>query len=294
MNYVICVSIHFIRFVLKEFLMIMPDLQTEGQALVKVPLAGVRVWTPGKDYKGDEEAWSGNVYAKKAELNGMTLKAYPQWEEIAHAREIGGFEPSSGLWYQTRARLQTESPDIEKDFITGMLEGTATLWKYLKVEDGKSWADGLFINYPVPNADGTDFERDEKGIPKARQVWQMALPVKDSYVNGMPPELDTFANTLYGMQDSRVQLPDYAFVWVNPSSIKHGVEKRALRSGWGLARRADRRVDVSGYLGPAGRSSLVSFRVFESGEDSIKDADARRRKLIVEARSMKKAIRKRS
>lgn len=257
---------------------------TQTEPLAKIPLSNVYIWTPS-----GEEVWSGRVYPKKAQQDDSTITGYQQWEAIKHGKQMGGFVPSAGLLYQTRAKLEKENPVVEEDFITGDLEDTATLWRYLKI--GENWADGLLIQYPLPNEDGTDFLRDEKGIPKARQIFQMALPVRDSYVGKMPPELDMFANTLYGMQDTRSLLPDYAFVWVNPSSIKSCVEKRALRGGWYLAPRERRRVDVPGPLAPAHRHSPVSFRVFEGGEELIKDVDARRRRLIVETKSMEDAER---
>lgn len=239
-------------------------------AIDMVPVADVYVWTPS-----GVEVWSGNVGARKAQLNGTTITRYSQPQAIRYATQKGRFVASSGLWYQTRLRLEKEMPEVESDFVTGEAEDTSTVLVFLKT--GEKYADGLFVQYPVPNAGGTDSERDEKGIPKARQIFQMALPVRNSNVKDMPIELDPFLNTIYGMEDARKRLPDFAYVWVIPEG-----ERRVLRSAWSWPHREDRRVIVRGYWAPADRFSDVGFREFEGGEDSITAVDERRRKLIVE------------
>lgn len=230
----------------------------------KVYVANVTLWTPS-----GEERWSGYVTEKKAQLNGRTITKYQQREAISHAIQQNGFIPSSGLWHQSLSRLEKERPDVEEDFITGESEDTSAVLKFLKV--GEKYADGLFIQYPFVNSDCTDFERDEKRVPKARQIWQMALPVNDSYVHRLPEELDTFVNTLYGMSDARKQLPDYAYVSITPEG-----ERRVLRSDWDWLPREGRRVLAGGDWRPADRVSDVGFRVFDGGEDSIRDVDARK------------------
>jgi hypothetical protein len=257
--------------------------QTQESKVIKVPLSDVHVWTPS-----GEEVWTGNVYALKAQKDRKTVTSYSQPHAVDYAGQLGGLVPSSGLWYQARKRLQKENPDVEKDFVTGVLEDTSTLWKYLKI--GQKFADGLLIQYPFANEDGSDFVRDEKGIPKGRQIWQMTLPVGDFYINKMPQELATFANTLYGTEDAIGKLPDYAYFWANAGSIKPGVERRAFRGCWDWSGRAYGRVSVLGLWAPSNRFSDVGFRVFEGG-DSIKDVDARKRRLIVEAGSMAEAER---
>jgi hypothetical protein len=253
----------------------------------KIPLSGVPVWTPGKDGKGDQELWSGNVYAQKAELDDNVITNYSQPQEIAFSKSIKGFQPSSGLWYQTRVKLQKENPDVEENFITGHLERVATLWRVLKV--GEKCLDVLLVQYPFAVAGGKDFERDERGVPKARQVWQMAAPKENTYVTQAPADVITFFKTLYGVENL-AQVPDNAYFYAGDVPAP-GEERAALRSDWGWHHREGRRVNVHGVWRPSGRYSLVGFRVFEGGEGAIKDVDARKGRLIVEASSMDDAKR---
>ena len=94
----------------------MPGTSAEKQA-EKIYLKDVYVWTPGSDGKGEQEVWSGHVYAKKAQTpDGNTITAYSMPGEISYARKMGGFQPSSGLWYQSRARLENENSGVEENF----------------------------------------------------------------------------------------------------------------------------------------------------------------------------------
>jgi|GEM_PF-4818588 len=244
----------------------------------KIEVVGLPIWTPGRDGRGDEERYTGRVHAKKAAEGGSVLTGYSRPQAVGYAAKHGGLVPSSGLWYQTRARLEAEGNPVEKDFITGPLEDTATLFRVLRV--WRNYADCLLIQYPLLNAEGTDSVRDERGIPRAKQIWQTALPVSSEYFAEMSPDFAVFANILFGTDDAQRKLP-FARFYLGKAPVP-GEERRVLRSSWGWAPK-DRRVDVNGALGPSARHSDVGFRVFEGGEDSIREVDARRRRLIVEA-----------
>ena len=141
---------------------------------------------------------------------------------------------TSGEWYQISLRLEETNPEIENNMITGPSEATATIADYehgKKVEkkSGLAYFDGLLMQHPETDGNGY-LATDEKGILKARDMWEMPLPLKGGYIDGMPKNFKKFIDTIYGMRSARkkLKLPHAYLFWSeNPTGLIS-----LLRGGW--------------------------------------------------------------
>lgn len=253
--------------------------------MVKTFLAAVPVWTPsGTEY------WSGYVRLGKEKDVGdvaPNLTSLSQPGEIAYARRSAGFLPSPGLRYQAVATLAKDRRERFVDgfardlavqsFVSDIAEDSSTVLKFLRI--GAKYADGLVIQYPVVNADGTDFERDEKGIPKGRQTWQMALPIKHHPVSAMGDEFDPFLNTMFGMEGARKMIRDSGFGMVVVEPVG---ERRVICSPWYGPPDIERLNSLGCVKEPFVQSDQIGFRLFEGGEGFIIDQE-RKKRYVVEA-----------
>ena len=185
---------------------------------------------------------------------------------------------TAGEWYMIREMLEQTEPGIEESMITAPYERTSTILDYIhgrgrRKYSKKGYYDGLLIQIPEADDEG-NLIKDEKGILKARHIWEMALPIKSDYVKNMPPELDTFLNTIYGMDDARNKLPDYAHV-----SIKYdGLRNLVRGQSWHF--QGDGRVVVNGRFGPLSTYWDVAARAATEGRTLHELVDADYRKVI--------------
>ncbi len=180
--------------------------------------------------------------------------------------EAGGRNPrqrilTSGEWHRIRENLQRTNAKVEEGMITGPYERTSTILDYTHGRKGDGdYFCGLLIQIPEVVDDG-NFAEDEKGILKARYIWEMALPIKSDHVKNMPPELDPFLDTIYGMKEARKILPDYAYFYMEkPEGLIS-----LLRGDWAWPDRGRRRVDVFGAWRPLNPGGCVAARAAVEG-----------------------------
>ena len=223
--------------------------QTEYKGLFTLETP-VEIWTPDGHYKASRQ-----IDTKKTPV-GTIL---PQVTIEARKMQPSQRPMTSGEWYRIREYLRNKNPDMEENMITGAYERTSTISDYVHGKKKKAYFDGLLIQIPVSDDEG-NLVTDERGILEARHVWEMALPVKSDYAKNMPPELVVFLNTIYGMEDARKRLPDCAYIYVVPQGLKNLFRGAGAR----LAAR-DRRVDVSGHLGPLDPNERVASRTAAEG-----------------------------
>lgn len=165
-----------------------------------------------------------------------------------------------GEWHVVRDEAERTCPELERSMTTGA--GYRTTSTILDYEHGKVVGNvfhGLLIQNPEivqEERHGPMLAVDENGIIKARDIWEMALPFECGYeatgiyaVN-LPPELDTFLNTIYGMEDARKRVK-YAFIGISHRS-RPPADNMILRRGWYNDSHASQCVRVIGscYEGP--------------------------------------------
>ncbi len=207
----------------------------------------MEIWTPDGCYKAP-----GHIDKNKMP-DSLTL---PQVIIEAAKRNPRQRIMTSGEWYQIREKLQETTPDVEKIMVSGSYERTSTILDFDHGKKNKKdkYFDGLLIQIPKVDDEG-NLSVDEKGILKARHLWEMALPLKSDHVNNMPPELDMFIDTIYGMKGVRKELPNYAYISITPEGLRN-----LLRGDWSWPDHESRRVDVSGLWEPLNPDEDVSAR----------------------------------
>jgi hypothetical protein len=228
----------------------------------------VTVWTP--DCKPGEYRIAPNIIGEEKMPSKTTMS-----EDIAAIRQAltpKAGRLSSGEWYQVRKRLEETNPDTELGMVFGNYEATATLADFRhgrRVEkNGVVYFDGLLIQHPETDGKTLLANREgREGFIKARDVWQMPLPLNGGHVKELlqkNPDLGTFFDTIYGMRDAGKQLPgDYVYLsWpFNPD----GRILNLLRGGWLFSDPLPKRVPVDGRWGPYESGVSVASRAAVSG-----------------------------
>ncbi len=212
----------------------------------------LEIWTPDGSYRGP------TIIDRSKMPTNQTL--FQTTKEAKESRYPLTEVFTSGEWFQILLALETMHSPVAGDMVTGPYERTSTLLDYEHGTRRDKWHDGLVIQLPEFDGRG-NFVPDEKGIPKGRHIWEMALPIESICIENMPPELDEFLNTIYGMENARKQLPGEAYFYAKPLEIRN-----LLRGYWDWPSRGSRRANVGGTWRPSRSSEDVASRVGGRGK----------------------------
>ncbi len=124
------------------------------------------------------------------------------------------------------------------------LVGTAALTGTVLDFGDETLKEGIVLNDEgiVLNDDGT--------IASARALGnkdKIVLPHSSAYVKDLPDACMPLVAYLHGVKDPKRELPDYAYVWVEPRGIRP-----VVRGLWGIGGRDGGWVGVYADYGPAG------------------------------------------
>ncbi|MBL7206407.1 MAG: hypothetical protein ISS36_02295 [Candidatus Aenigmarchaeota archaeon] len=218
-------------------------------------LPEMQVWTP-EGYRPCPR------YIAKTKMTNpdgtvMVSKTFPEFDIEAEKQRAR--RPTSGEWHVIRRWAERECPELEQNMITGKYELTTTMADqdrdivYQHPEHDE--AGNLLVEPISMDRIGQNVLYVPDLRLKAKDAWKMKLPKESAYVKNLPDEFDMFLDTLYGEENAREDLPDYAFLSVFPNGLI-----AVLRGGWRWPARGGR-VSVDAGCWPFGRAGGVSSRV---------------------------------
>lgn len=160
----------------------------------------------------------------------LMLEAQRQGKRFAYSSE----------WFNGRRYLEQNNPQAEEDFITGVSEWTGTVLDY---EQG-ALLEGITLDPDKSIASVKTRLGKKEGI---------LLPPQSAYVKDLDDKYMALAIHLWGVQDPKRELPDYAYLYVS-----HGF-RPVVRGGWGWDRRDYGRVGAGAGYGAAGGGFAARF-----------------------------------
>ncbi len=184
---------------------------------------------------------------------------------MLRAQNSGRRLATSAEWFLSRAYLQANRPEEEADFINGPLEWTGTVLD----SDNEQLLEGIELN-----SDGSI-----KNV-KARlgRKEGIILPGESAYVKDFDEIYMPFARHLWGLQDPKRELPDYAYLSIQPGFrpvVREGVRNH----------KNDRRVGAAGC--EASDGAFASRFVGDTAPSGVITLDAHR--ALKQARDTKEA-----
>jgi hypothetical protein len=218
----------------------------------------VEVWTPS----GPREA--PRIISARMMPSNSTM---PQDIDSINKMPPGARRLTSGEWHQIRERIEKGNPETERSMTEIPYEATGTILDYAhgkKVErKSGSYFDGLVIQNPLTDGKG-NFLEDEKGIIRAGDVWETALPLEGGYVTNMRARtFGKLIDTLYGTKGAINKLPDYSYLDL-PDNPGHLIN--VLRGGWPKNDRSGARANIGGRWKPSDSDASVASRISLDGE----------------------------
>jgi len=141
----------------------------------------------------------------------------------------------SSEWFRGRQYLEKNHPEAEKDFIERPCEWTGTVLDF----NDETLKEGITLCRDDIIASAKTILGKKQGI---------ILPHENKYIKDLGDEYMPLVRHLWGVEDPKRELPDYAYLWVEPNGFKpvvHGL--------WDLTHRGDGRVDVNASYDPANR-----------------------------------------
>jgi hypothetical protein len=160
------------------------------------------------------------------------------------AQSKGRRLPASAEWYLGRSYLQIHNPEAEEDFITGPREWTGTVLDY----DRDQILEGITLK---PNGDIANVKT------RLGKKEGFKIPDESKYVKDIPERYMKTIAHIWGLQDPKRELPDYAFLYV-PSS-KSGFRPVVRGGDWFLHYRDDGRVDANASFDAAVRGFAARY-----------------------------------
>lgn len=162
------------------------------------------------------------------------------WQEcMLRAQNAGTRLAYSSEWFLARQYLEKNRPEEETDFINGPLEWTGTVLDF----EHEELLEGITLN------DDTSIKNTTIRLGKKDGI---IMPHKNSYVKDFDDRYMLLASHLWGVQDPKRELPDYAYL-----GISHGF-RPVVRGGWGNVRDGGR-VCVGAVFGASYRGFASRF-----------------------------------
>ncbi|NYZ77322.1 hypothetical protein H0O02_03330 [Candidatus Micrarchaeota archaeon] len=238
-----------------------PVFQIRGRNYVDMTDNGnpVLVWTPS----GLREA--PNIVGAEDTPPNRTMPH--DLNDIRQTLSPGAGRLASGDFYRVLFRLEKTNPEVARSMVTGSYKATGTLADFSHCKkvykNGTAYFDGLLVQHP--ETDGERLLTDDRGIIRARDVWEMPLPLEGGYVKELlreTPVLGKFFDAIYGMENAGHHLPDYAHLnWPNnPTDVLN-----LLRGRWPWRPPMDWRVFVDGLWRPSDSDWDVASRAAVRG-----------------------------
>lgn len=215
------------------------EVQALGEKIFKVPLRVYDLSTG--EYRTVTIYHSGSPMGDNAWGNQM-LKAQALGKRPSYSRE----------WSGTQRYMKERQPEQE-----------------LKLVDTVAWT-GTILDFN----DGTLKEgitlNDDGSFREVRIVLTgkdgIFLPDESKYVKDLGDEYMGLVSHLHGLKDPKRELPDYAYLWIDPKANKDG-RNPVVRGRWSILCREDWRVDVKADCDAAGRR-FAAWLVDENKPDN--------------------------
>lgn len=161
----------------------------------------------------------------------------------SEAQNSGHRLPTFAEWFLGRRYLEEKHPQEERDFIEGPLEITGTVLDF----DNEKLLEGIELS-----PDGFHFLVKSAKTRLGRKEG-ILLPPVSSYIKDLGEAYMPLASHLWGVADPQRELPDYAYLQIDPTGFKPVVS-----GGW---HNSDdkRRVSLCAYYGPSYRRFTSRF-----------------------------------
>ena len=165
---------------------------------------------------------------------------YGNWPQtMLEAQARGEMLSKSGQWYRGRQWLENNNPDAERDFITGALEWTRDVLDYNQE---------ALLTVDKLNPDGSIASAITFGKKDGFE-----LPPESKYIKDMPDRCMKTISYLWGVENPKRELPDYAYLWVSPGF------RPVVRGARDLDPRDDRRVGANAPYDAGDRRFAARF-----------------------------------
>ncbi len=246
--------------------------QTEYEGLPEIEKLMVVCWSPDGYYGTPMKIDVNNIPAN------TTL-----YEAISEARKRKPKQRiiTAGEWHTIRNYLQKTNPEAEENMVRDPRKMTSTILDYGHGKRRKNYFAGLLIQMPEVNDEG-NLLTDENGILKAKQIWEMPLPIGFYNLKELTKTFDKFLNTVYGTEDARKKFPEARIKASDHSfyggDLSLGVVYCADDSFPGMD---ERRLNIDTIALPL-RSKTIAAQAIEDGRIiKLDDADLENIKLLV-------------
>jgi hypothetical protein len=158
-------------------------------------------------YISTEETVTGSRRFDVAEL--IFKQKSPAWRHMA-----------AGEYFVIREALRRENPNFSRNIGRPEMTGTLLFYPERGRKRIRGYHSGFLIDIPETDEKGMII-KDEKGIPKGRYVFEMALPIKGMFFRQMGRNLRAFKDVVHGKKDAR--LHDIGDNYFNMNSDSEGV-----------------------------------------------------------------------
>ncbi len=217
-------------------------------------------------FKDPIDVWTPRGYRKSPRylcVDKMPEKSLQKHIDLAKAMNPKQRIITSGEWHQMDWIMQRTNPDLEEDMVTSPYERTSTILDYvhgkrIEKKSGLAYFDGLLMQNPETD-DKASFIFDEKRIMKAKDTWEMALPLIGNNPTNMHRVFNRFIDTIYGMKRARNRLwPDTSYIYL-PDNPREFIN--IIRGNFGWRNLDMARACVTGNWGPNDDNAYAASRV---------------------------------
>jgi len=191
------------------------------------------------------------------------LDACKWTEQMLKAQGLGRRLSYSNEWSNAQKYLFKHNSEQEQHFID-TIAWTGTVLDF----DDETLKEGIILNDDGTIAESRTVLRKKDGI---------LLPHSSEYIKDLDDRYMMLISKLHGLKNPKRDLPDYAYLWVEPNGFRP-----VVRGHWHWRHRDDGRVDVNANYDPASRSFVARLVDEKRPSTSITKKEYERRQSKIE------------